>query len=232
LEDEMKQQGIVRVFVGSPSDVKPEREALEEVIQELNDVWSQTLGLSLHLVRWETHTYPGFSEDAQAVIQDQIGDDYDIFIGILWTRFGTPTQRSESGTLEEFERAHERFRADPSNVKIMFYFKEEAIAPSKVDVGHLERVQKFRSRLGELGALYWNFETIDDFKKYLRMHLSRQIRDLGGPNKIGTTKPPPLPLPVAGSTAEDPDEEGFLDLIEEGTDYFSQVSQVSQRITG
>ena|SRR3989337_1199459 len=32
----------------------------------------------------ETHTYPGIGEDAQDVINKQIDDDYDIFIGLMW----------------------------------------------------------------------------------------------------------------------------------------------------
>ena len=40
--------------------------------------------------------------DPQQIINSQVSDEYDIFIGILWTRFGTPTERAGSGTEEEF----------------------------------------------------------------------------------------------------------------------------------
>ena len=68
----------------------------------------------LDLLRWETHTRPGIGQSAQDVINPQIGDDYDIFLGMFGIRFGTPTREWQSGTEEEFRRALSRFkRSDP-----------------------------------------------------------------------------------------------------------------------
>src|SRR5882757_6446254 len=96
-----RQEQVLSVFVASPSDVANERAKLESIISEINVTWSRQLGIRLDLIRWETHANPGIDVDAQAVINKQIPDDYDIFIGILWCRYGTPTQRAESGTIEE-----------------------------------------------------------------------------------------------------------------------------------
>jgi hypothetical protein len=81
----------LRIFVASPSDVTLEREILEGVVKELNDIWAtKDVGIILQLIRWETHVYPGFGPYPQAVINEQVGDDYDIFVGVLWTRFEAP----------------------------------------------------------------------------------------------------------------------------------------------
>src|SRR5688500_12688313 len=117
---------MLTVFVASPGDVAQEREAVAEVISEFNSTWGRRLGVFLEVVRWETHSFPAAGTDAQSVINEQIGDEYDIFIGILWKRFGSPTGRAGSGTEEEFIRAYSRFRANPATVRIMFYFN---IAP-------------------------------------------------------------------------------------------------------
>ncbi len=128
-----RQETVLSVFVASPSDVEEERTHLEDTIREPNTTWSRELGLRLELIRWETHAYPEFAVDAQAVINSQIPDDYDIFIGIMWYRFGTATGRS--GTEEEFDRAKTRFDADSNSVQLMIYFKDTPapIAPSKLD---------------------------------------------------------------------------------------------------
>ncbi|PYL26201.1 MAG: hypothetical protein DMF37_02915 [Verrucomicrobia bacterium] len=42
--------------------------------------------------------------DAQDVINHQLAE-YDIFLGIMSCRFGSPTKRAHSGTEEEFNRA-------------------------------------------------------------------------------------------------------------------------------
>ena len=44
----------------------------------------------------------GLGIDAQDVINRQLGE-YDIFLGIMNTRFGSPTHRADSGTEEEFD---------------------------------------------------------------------------------------------------------------------------------
>jgi len=119
----------IRVFVASPSDLAQERQALEDVVRELNLAWSDQLQVVLELVMWETHVSPGISTDAQAVVNEQIRDDFDIFLGLLWSRFGTPTPRAASGTQEEFERALTRHRTDVESVRIMMYFKTAPVSP-------------------------------------------------------------------------------------------------------
>src|ERR1700756_3440394 len=97
-----RDERVLVVFLASPSDLEPERSRLEEVIRELNVTWTRTLGVRLELVSWETHGYPGVGADPQDVLNRQLPNDYDIFIGLMWTKFGTPTGRAGSGTEEEF----------------------------------------------------------------------------------------------------------------------------------
>ena len=111
----MPQQAfIAQIFVASPSDVQGEREILEEVVSEMNRSSAKNAGFRLELLKWETSVHPGFGPDSQAVINEQIGDNYDIFIGIIWGRFGRKTSRAESGTEEEFDRALMRYKATGS----------------------------------------------------------------------------------------------------------------------
>jgi hypothetical protein len=97
----------LRVFVASPDDVKEERDLLEDVISKFNIDRGKTEEIRLDLVRWETHCFPGINTDVQANVNDQIGDNYDIFIGIMWKKFGTPTPRAALGQLKSL-RGHIR----------------------------------------------------------------------------------------------------------------------------
>jgi hypothetical protein len=171
----LETRAVLRTFLASPADVAAERELASEIIQELNLIWSRFLGLMLELVRWETHTYPGVDVDPQALINRQIADEYEIFIGVMWSRFGTPTNRAGSGTEEEFERAYARHQADPESVRIMFYFKS-APPPPAADAAQFSQVLQFRQRIGK-EALYWMYENDQDFMSHLRLHLSRQMQD-------------------------------------------------------
>src|SRR5438034_900746 len=93
----------LRVMVASPGDVARERAHVAALAEELNRGVAADAGYVLEAVRWETHARPDVGRPQQ-VILDQIGS-VDIFIGIMWQRFGTPTGVAASGTEEEFDGA-------------------------------------------------------------------------------------------------------------------------------
>src|SRR5215207_6022546 len=91
----------LRLFVASPGDVSSERDHVGTVAAELNRGTAADAGFVLEVVRWETHARPDIGRPQQLIL-DQIGQ-VDIFVGIMWRRFGTPTGVASSGTEEEFE---------------------------------------------------------------------------------------------------------------------------------
>lgn len=228
-----RNETVLQVFVASPSDVRQERDALEQVITELNTTWSRTLHLRLELVRWESHAYQGFGDDAQSVIDEQIPSDYDVFIGILWARFGTPTGRAASGTEEDFGRPLSRFRADRRSVQLMMYFKNSAPADlDAVEPQHLQLVRDFRSRVPDEGGLHWTFSSVEQFAGLARLHLSKVVQQWNDESLI--SQPPPAAAASDESNHEphETDEEpGLLDLIDRVSELFSGITSSLVRIT-
>jgi hypothetical protein len=167
-----RQTLVLQVFVASPSDVAEERRLMEGVVAQLNQIWSATLGITYELVKWETNVRPTFATDPQAAINSQIGEDYDVFIGIFWGRLGTATPRATSGTIEEFEKALARRKANGKVPEIMLYFKDAAIPPSKINTEQLQKVLDFKDSLSDKGGLYSVFEDLNGFESSLRAHLS------------------------------------------------------------
>jgi hypothetical protein len=110
----------ITVFVATPGDVAKERDVVKEAIVQINQLALLGESTVVVLKRWETHAWPGFGEDAQSVINRQIGP-YDVFVGIMWNRIGTPTGRAASGTVEEFERAYVAWKQH-KRPALMFYF--------------------------------------------------------------------------------------------------------------
>src|SRR5215471_12877404 len=109
MREESTEPRTLKVFLASPSDVVEERGALARLIRDINDVLAflaPEKHLKLELVRYETHTFPDLGQP-QEVINRQIPMDYDIFVGVMWSRCGTPTATAPSGTVEEFRRAYE-----------------------------------------------------------------------------------------------------------------------------
>jgi hypothetical protein len=231
-----RNETVLQVFVASPSDVEAERRALDQVVAELNAIWVRSIGLRLELLKWENLAYPGFGEDPQAVINEALPDAYDAFVGILWARFGTPTRRAESGTAEEFQRALDQYKSSPESVRIMMYFKDAPIAPSRIDVAQLAKVQEFKERVPDEGGLYWAFSELSQFEGLLRLHLSQFVQ--GWQQKHASDSS--LGRSSAGSAAPNDslaekttgsEELGFLDLIEEATSSLISATEVSDRIT-
>lgn len=228
-----KTETILQVFVASPSDVAEERRVLEEVIRELNVTWSDTLAIRLDLIKWETHAAPGFGDDPQDVINEQIPTNYDIFVGLMWTRFGTATKRAGSGTAEEFERAHARHQQEPDSIEIMFYFKNAPIQPSDIDLEQLRAVSEFRSRLGSMGGLYFQFISLDEFRNSVRLHLSRAVQKWV--KRLDAKRIPQVRQTSSSESANKSealrDDEGFLDLVETASDSIKKVSEGLTRMT-
>lgn len=176
----MEEVKKVRVFVASPGDVQFERDQLAKVVDDIN--WTlATLapekGVVLELIRWETHVAPGIGRDAQDVVNRQIGD-YDIFVGIMWKRFGTATTVAGSGTDEEFQRAYARWQENPS-LPILFYFSEAPTSPkTKEEITQLAKVIEFRDELAGKGALVAEYLGPDEFADAIRRGLTLTIAQM------------------------------------------------------
>ena len=207
---------VLQVFVASPSDVSDERLILDSVISELNRTWASSLGLTFEVLKWETHSRPGFDVDPQAVINSQISDDYDVFIGILWSRLGTPTTRAPSGTVEEFQRAYSRFKTTGLTPEIMLYFKDAPLSPSKIDATQLAALQVFRSSLSGKGGLFATFEDQAGFEASVRAHLSavgQKFASTAG-NRDLTSSPANSVESTTVVAAIEDDEYGLLDYLD------------------
>lgn len=221
---------VLQVFVASPSDVSEERSLLEIVIAELNRTWSRSLSITFELIKWETNVRPSFSTDPQAAINEQIGMEYDVFIGIFWGRLGTETPRALSGTIEEFNRAYGRFQTTKNLPEIMLYFKDAPISPSKIDARQLQEVQEFKSSLTGKGGLYSDFEDQAGFESSLRAHLTAIAQKFAAQRReISPFISVVSDVPVENDTEpSDEDDYGYIDYIEI---YESRQAEMSTAIT-
>jgi hypothetical protein len=233
---------LIKVFVSSPDDVREEREILEEIVSEMNISLGGAHDFRVELVRWETHSRPAVAIDPQQAINEQLGDDYDVFLGIMWGRLGTPTARSGSGTMEEFERALARWKEAPGSLEIMFYFKEAGISPSKMDPIQIQKVQDFRRALGvEFGGLYDTFDTPDQFRNKARIHLTKVLLEIkkSGESLPQAAEAAPVaemkfdsanPLANLANLADD-DEAGIFELAERATVAAESITEIVIRIS-
>ena len=87
----------LRIFVSSPSDMAPEREKVTSTAQALKAL-ADSLGLTLEVIDWSV-VVPDMGQPEQVILNQLEPSSADIFIGILWHRFGTPAKgKYKSGT--------------------------------------------------------------------------------------------------------------------------------------
>lgn len=168
------------LFVASPSDLQEERQAVDEIVQELNLGYGNHNNLMIEVLKWETHSAPGISNfHSQDIINQDIGNEYDLFLGLLWKKFGTKTKSADSGTEEEFLLAYNRFMEGKENFQILFYFKT---APPKtmndINWKDLQKIEEFKNSISEKNVLYWEFDTAEKLKSLLRLHIPIRIESI------------------------------------------------------
>ncbi|HLC14969.1 MAG TPA: DUF4062 domain-containing protein [Thermodesulfovibrionia bacterium] len=175
----------IRLFLSSPGDVQEERTIVHKIVSEINLNHSDNYGLHLDVIDWKTHALHGMGRGQEMI--NPLLDDCDIFVGILWKYFGTPTGQALSGTEEEFKIAYGKWKR-LKKPHILFYFcKADVGMPD--DMKALEQMGKvlsFKKRFSnENPGLYQEYKTVEDFGTLVRRHLVNLL-------KQWKAQPPPL----------------------------------------
>ena len=157
-------------FIASPGDTSEERDACELIFDEINHGLGKSLGFRIVSLRWEKDVFPSVAEDGQQVINLQMDGNYDLFIGIMKNRFGTPTLHAESGTEEEFNIAYEKYKKGEIG-NIFFYFGVQTMSPYELDLAQFQKVKEFREKIQNNGVVPMEYQYLDDFKKQLKNNL-------------------------------------------------------------
>ncbi len=161
-----------RVFISSPDDLSTESQIISRCLDTLNQEFARRL-ISFRPIHWRTDVTPGLGADPQDVINSQI--DYDIYVGLLGTYFGSPTPRAGSGTEEEYRRAVESYVAKPSSVRVLFYFKNSSLNVLRLNLDQLKKVQEFRADTSQQGLLSSEFASDDDLARLFTDHMRNLV---------------------------------------------------------
>lgn len=184
----------LRIFAASPSDVATERAKLETVVASLKPM-ANYLGLMLEVVDWRA-VVPDTRRPQQIIFDQLEPTSWDIFIGILWHRFGKPPGAKDrsgraylSGTEEEYKTAYELWK-QYSKPRIVLYRCTRAL-PYDVDPDQLKRVREFFKLIedarGDYPTLYQPFDTTEAFEKLWLDNLQKLLTEYGEQSKTPIT---------------------------------------------
>jgi hypothetical protein len=169
----------LRIFAISPGDMVAERAHLSTVVDELAPL-AKHVGVVLEVVDWQ-QVVPDMGRP-QGVIFDQLEpDSWDLVVGLLWHRFGTPPGASDpktgkayrSGTEEEFRTAY-RLWQEHGRPRVMFYRCTRQVSLDEIDFEQAVLVKDFFGEFkaaGDHPGIYHQFESTADFERLVRQNL-------------------------------------------------------------
>ena len=164
---------------------------------------------------WETHAAPSMGDRPQEIINKQVLDNCDLLIGAFWTRIGTPTGKSVSGTVEEIEKHIS------AGKPAMLYFSSAPVRHESVDQSQYEKLNKFKKKCQKSGLIV-TYDNLSEFKERLYRQLVITLNTdeyLLGQYKNNKTQS--MQLPDAPMTKAD---ENFLSLSDESKKLIIEAS--------
>ena len=169
---------VIRVFLASPGDLSDERIAIRDVAKEFNDTWADKLGYQVELIGWED-TVAVYGRPQEIINHDL--DRCELFIGLMWKKWGTPPDTSgeyTSGFHEEFERSIERRKTD-GRPEISLYFKKVKDELLSDPGDELKKVIEFKENIvSNKTVLYQEFSDVSEIEKYVRKCISKYVNDV------------------------------------------------------
>lgn len=190
---------FIKVFLASPGDLAEERKVAKAIVDEFNSQLADALGYQVELVGWED-TLPGVGRP-QAIINRDL-DGCDLFIGMLWKRWGTPpgAEPYTSGFEEEFNRSMSR-NAKEGRPEINLLLKD-LDAASLADPGdHLKKVIAFKNQVfAEKKLFAGTFADVRDFEGKFRKCIQGYVIALADMDKVSESEKDQAPLAATQTT--------------------------------
>lgn len=168
-------KNILTIFLASPRDLAEERKIVSETVSRVNKVLSRRVGWSIDLLGWED-TLPGGSRPQELINKDV--DSCELFLGILWRRWGLETGKYSSGFEEEFDRVQER-RKKTGSPEIWLFFKAIDEDSVKDPGDQLKRVLRFKNeQIQNKELMFKEFKNTEDWVKVIYDDLLQYALDL------------------------------------------------------
>jgi len=214
----------INIFIAAPSDVSTEKARIISIVEQLNHGLADKLDIVLEVKEW-SQVMPNMGRSQQVIFNQLPVEQWDIMIGILWLRYGTPSGGSnpeQSGTHEEFTTAYESWQKT-GKPQIMFY--QCIRSPEdlkKIDHEALAKIDHFFKQFetgGENQGLYRTYNTINDFEGLVRNHLEKILLEHSEQEYNKAT-----------SRNDDYPQKGPQPIVNILSDYYDQVDNNSRRI--
>ncbi|MEI8305696.1 MAG: tetratricopeptide repeat protein [Chloroflexales bacterium] len=179
----------IRIFVAGPSDVHEELKRLRKVLEELNarGNLAEQQSCVLQVMDWHD-AVSGMGPSGEVVLSQFPPEKWDMFIGILWMRFGTSSSGKDqntsfcydSGTQEEFMLAYSAWK-EKRRPYILVYKCQRPVQPDNIDIEQWAKVRAFWENFAHTGkhpGLYGTYVTAEELEDRVRNDIVRLLPQL------------------------------------------------------
>ena len=90
-----------RLFLASPGDVSKERAATKEEVEAFNRLHEDDR-IHIEVILWEEHATPATGRPQRVIFENTKFEQTDLFVGIFWSRMGTPSGKIDPITGKEY----------------------------------------------------------------------------------------------------------------------------------
>lgn len=156
------------LLISCLGDIKSEIKVIEEVVEEFNQQFATTLGISIRTRHWSKSAYAQSGGKPQELLNKQFVDNCDAAIALFWTRFGTPTDKYGSGSEEEIENMIS------GGKQVFVYFSEKPANLSECDLNQYQKVKDFKDKYKSKG-LFYCYNSDEELRKLFYAHLSQHF---------------------------------------------------------
>jgi hypothetical protein len=200
----------INIFLSCTSEIINEIDHLEHAANVIN---TTRRDLQVNILSFRKNSHPSSGAHAQELIYNQIGNKYHIYLGIFWRKFGSPTEKYDSGVVDEYEKALQLGK------KIMFYFNNQPpVSMSDINIDDYIKIQNFKKKLEKDNILYHQYNGSDAFDSCIIKHLIQQIDEIIDSNEKSNVENEVFDLPYEGLEYDfDPEynfELDFTDFLE------------------
>ncbi len=183
-----QKSAAMRLFLALPDDLADQRQVVARVVEQLEK--RQSVRLELH--DWSTWVTEQTGGERRPLLQMEPGD---IFLGIVWLRFGTPgadpeaAEQVSSASEEDFELAYRSWASAPRAESLFFRCHQLPNNLAEINGEHLARVDRFFARFKEEKGpgSYGEYQTRQELAERLYSELGPIVERLAAP--AATTRP-------------------------------------------
>ncbi len=168
----MEKVNFYNVFISSPSDLKDERKKIKDFIDSYQYA---NKNVRLNGILWEKELAATSGILPQQLINPTLLKNADILIGLFSTRFGSPTENSESGTVEEIE-----LFVNSGKPVVLYFIKDKDCRTTTElgleDVRNLEKILEFKKQYSTKG-IYKEIE-LSELLVHLKQDLDYNLQSI------------------------------------------------------